>query len=95
MANNRFLPSPPGQRPRLDPHRDQTSVIPSSPPKQPARCSPVASAPTDPRGPVWARQARTARWTIHLQMRFETSSLPMAIHQKGVFSIGTGKDLPF
>lgn len=95
MATNKFLPSPTGQRPRVDRARNLASVIPASPPKPPARCSPVGYPPTDPRGPVGARQAMTACWTIHLQMRFETSNIPMAIHQKGVSSIGTGKDLPF
>jgi len=94
MANNRFLLSPPGQRPRLDRHRDQTSVFPVSLPKPPARRSTVGYPPTDPRGPVWACQAQTARWTIHLQIRFETSNRPMAIHQKDGSSIGTGKELP-
>lgn len=95
MANNRFLPLPPGQRPRLDPHRDQASVIAVSPPKPPARRSPIGYPPTDPRGPLEGRQQRTACWTIHLQMRFETSNLPIAIHQKDGSSIGPGKDSPF
>lgn len=53
------------------------------------------TAPTEPRGPLEGRQKRTACWTIHLQMRFETSNLPIAIHQKDGSSIGPGKDSPF
>lgn len=53
------------------------------------------TAPTDPRGPLEGRQQRTACWTIHLQMRIETSNLPIAIHQKDGSSIGPGKDSPF
>lgn len=52
MANNRFLPLPPGQRPRLDPHRDQASVIAVSPPKPPARCSPVGHRPNRSKRPA-------------------------------------------
>jgi hypothetical protein len=96
IANNRFLPLPPGQRPRLDPHRDQASVIAVSPPKPPAWGSPVGHPPTDPRGRVGACQQRTACWTtIHLQMRFETSNLPMAIHQKCGPYIGTRNNRSF
>lgn len=58
MATNRFLPSPLGQRPRLNSHRDQASVIAVSPPKPPARCSPVGRRPNRSKRPAgWAPTA--------------------------------------
>lgn len=53
------------------------------------------TAPTDPRGPLEGRQQRTGCWTIHLQMRFETSNLPIAIHQKYGPYIGTDNNRSF
>jgi len=97
MATNNFLPSPPSQRPRLDRHRDQSSIIshPSLTAEATGKVLPSCAPQTDPKHPVWVRQARTTRWTTDLQMRLETSNNPMAIHQKGVSSISPGKDSPF